>query len=174
MIAEHVAAAAPSCCRSPCRSACGGIRAEDCGESSRARTWPALSSVALGRWSRSDQIPSVSERNTSSMRSGSAPGRPGAAGFRGVPGSQLLRHWPSTIFWIPRMRSSTEISTPGPKTPPSEPQCDQRSVPSRRSRAGENWNDLSERIASVRNFRHSRCLAPATGTIGSCAPLSAL
>ena len=39
---------------------------------------------------------------------------------------------------------------------------------------GENWYALSLRICSARNARHSRCLAPATGTIGSRAPLSPL
>ena len=67
----------------------------------------------------------------------------------------------------------TEISTPAPNVW-SLPQCDQFSVPSRRSSAGENWNDLSLRMASARNLRHSRCLAPGTGVIGSCPSLSAL
>ena len=47
-------------------------------------------------------------------------------------------------------------------------------LPSRRSKAGENWKAESARIESLKNFKQSRCLAPATGMIGSWASLSAL
>ncbi len=90
------------------------------------------------------------------------------------PGQRLeFKAWLRTIFWIPRMRSSTEISMPGPAKLLLAPVY-HRSVPKRRSKVGENWNDLSLRMASVRNFKHSRCFVPATGTIGSRASLSAL
>ena len=64
---------------------------------------------------------------------------------------------------LPRIRSSTEISTPDAVEAVGCPSAIHCSVPSRRSKAGENWNDLSLKIASVRNFKHSRCLAPGDG-----------
>ena len=115
------------------------------------------------RRSRSDQTPSVSSRKTSSMRSGSAVRvRPGAAGSAAGPGSTSRGNGSGRSSGSPGCRSSTEMSTAGPSYA-DVPQCIHRSVPSRRSRAGENWNAWSLRIESTRNFRHSRCLAPGTG-----------
>ena len=54
----------------------------------------------------------------------------------------------------------------------SLPQSYHVSVVSLRSRAGENWNALSLRICSTRNFSASRCLAPVTGDDRVAAPFS--
>ena len=98
----------------PCRSAGAGTRAGGCGGWSRGELGGL---VALARPEvvevRPDAVGQRPEDLVHAERV--AVGiRPGAAGSGAGPGSGALRQWLSTIFWMPRIRSSTEISTPGP------------------------------------------------------------
>ena len=70
----------------------------------------ALSLVGRGRSVESDQMPSVRDRKTSAIRRGSAPGSAWSSWFWSREG-RPARHWPRTIFWMPRMRSCIGKST---------------------------------------------------------------
>ncbi len=148
-------------CRGPCRTGGGDTRAGGCGGWATARAWRPSRRAGRPDRSRSDQTPSLRARKSSSMRSGSPLGSAWSCWFWSRARVCGSRQWLSTIFWMPRIRSSTEMSTLPPNA--ELPQCIQRSVPSRRSNAGENWKAWSLRIESTRNFRHSRCLTPGDG-----------
>ena len=93
-------------------------------------------------------MPSVSERKTSSMRSGSVPGSAWSCWFSSrarVGGAQAVAQHDLLDTQDPLEHRDVDARA---RRMPSAPQCIQRSVPSRRSRAGENWNALSLRIGS--------------------------
>src|SRR5206468_5308621 len=104
----------------------------------------------------SDQTPSVSDRKTSEIRSGSPLGSVESSWFWSRARTPESKHWPSTIFWMARIRSLTGYSTPpSEKKIDSFPQWYQRSVVSLRKSDGENLNALTLRTCSVRNVSDS-------------------